>query len=119
MSLKNVVCHYCKKEVKDRDNLVTASNWFRIKAFHYNCFKEQEQDTKLSVNSWNPVNGGAGNVSFAIMLALAVWMLFTNTLGFIGDLIGILALYPIFLRFLSLIFIESTLPKFSSDKQRR
>ncbi|GGD02764.1 hypothetical protein GCM10007216_36940 [Thalassobacillus devorans] len=116
--MKHVICHYCKKKVKDRDELVTASNWFRIKPFHYKCFKEQEQEITVSINAWNPVNGPAGNLSFIIMFVLAVWMLFTDTLGMIGDLIGLVALYPVFLRILSFVLIELTLPKISTRKKR-
>ncbi|MBM7551206.1 hypothetical protein [Thalassobacillus pellis] len=116
--MKHILCHYCKKEIKDRDELVTASNWFRLRPFHYVCFQKKESETSLSIKSWKPVNGTTGNISAALMLLLALWMLFTDSLGAVGDLIGIIAIYPVGLRLLSLMFIELTLPKISPDKTR-
>lgn len=105
------ICKYCKKEIKDRDELVTASNWFRVRPFHYRCFQKLEQETSAMWLAWTPVNGPSGNVTVLLMLVLAIWMLVTNTLGLIGDLIGILALYPILLRLISLFSIENKIPK--------
>ncbi|MFC7062717.1 hypothetical protein [Halobacillus seohaensis] len=113
------VCRYCFKEIRDRDELVTASNWFRIRPFHYRCFELVEEDTKTIAGTWKPINGRAGLVNVFLMLVLAVWMLTTGTLGVIGDLLGFLALYPILLRVLSFVLIESRLPKFLEDKSHR
>ncbi|WP_163529441.1 hypothetical protein [Halobacillus ihumii] len=115
--MKPKMCRYCYKPIRDRDELVTASNWFRIRPYHYRCFQEVEQDTKTIVGTWTPINGPAGLVTMILMLALALWMYSTNTLGVIGDIIGLLAFYPVLLRVASFVFIESKLPKYVENKK--
>ncbi|MRG86842.1 hypothetical protein [Salinibacillus xinjiangensis] len=115
--MSHKVCNICGKAIRDRDELLTASKWFRIKSFHVECFEEMEKEETVARNMWIPVNGTSGNISFILMLALATWMLFTETLGYLGDLIGIIALYPIILRVISFLFIEYKLPKFIADKK--
>jgi hypothetical protein len=111
-TMRHILCKYCYKEVENRDQLVTASNWFRIKPFHYVCFQEIEKETKMVWNSWTPVNGISGNISFMLLSALSVWMLTTHTFGYAGDMLGVIALYPVALRLLSLFFIEMHIPNF-------
>ncbi|MFD2924451.1 hypothetical protein [Halobacillus naozhouensis] len=117
--MNSKACRYCYKPIRDRDELVTASNWFRIKPYHYKCFQEVEQETKTITGTWTPINGYAGLITVLIMLALSVWMLSTNTLGQLGNLIGLLALYPVFLRVVSFAWIESKLPKFVENKKHQ
>ncbi|MFQ3543418.1 hypothetical protein Q7A53_04980 [Halobacillus rhizosphaerae] len=115
--MKPIICRYCSKEIRDRDELVTASNWFRIRPYHFRCFSLLEQDTKTVAGAWTPINGRTGLVTVLIMVVLSIVMLGTSLLGGIGDLIGILALYPVLLRLISFITIESRLPKFVEDKK--
>ncbi|WP_101843344.1 hypothetical protein [Halobacillus sp. Marseille-P3879] len=110
------VCRYCYKDIRDRDELVTASNWFRVRPYHYRCFQLLEEETSTVAGMWTPVNGRIGLITVALMLALSIWMFATNTLHFIGDLIGVLALYPVLLRVISYLFIESRLPKYIEKK---
>ncbi|SFJ61131.1 hypothetical protein SAMN04487936_10357 [Halobacillus dabanensis] len=112
------ICRYCYKEIQDRDELVTASNWFRIRPFHYRCFELVEQDTRTIAGSWSPVNGRVGLITVALMVVLAVVLLTTDLLGGIGDVIGLLALYPVLLRALSYFLFEIKLPKYVENKRR-
>ncbi|MDC3413609.1 hypothetical protein NC797_08940 [Aquibacillus sp. 3ASR75-11] len=109
--MSRILCKYCYNEIEDRDRLVVGSKWFQIKPFHYVCFQEIEQETEVAWNSWTPINGPAGTITFLLMLALSVWMLTTNTFGSRGKIVGIIALYPIILRLVSFFFIELRLPK--------
>ncbi|QHS21546.1 hypothetical protein GWK91_00605 [Virgibacillus sp. MSP4-1] len=112
-----IYCHYCSREIRDQDELVTASKWFRLKAFHYQCYQDLEQEAVLVSNVWVPVNGMSGNISSGLMLLLSIWMLTANTWGFIGDAIGVIALYQVILRILSLLIIENRLPKYVENKK--
>lgn len=105
------VCRYCNKEIKDRDQLVTASNFFRMKPFHSVCFKELEKEVKTLWGFWRPLNGVSGNTRAIIMGALAVWLLGTDSLEMIGDLIGVIALYSVIIRIMSYFFFERKIPK--------
>ncbi|WP_077624440.1 hypothetical protein [Sediminibacillus massiliensis] len=109
--MKPTICRYCHKEIKNRDELVTASNWLRIHPFHYVCFNKKDKETATIHTAWRPVNGTAGNITFLIMLVLAIWMLATNTWGIIGDLIGLVALGRVMVRVASFLWIERKLPK--------
>lgn len=112
------ICRYCYKEIQDRDELVTASNWFRVRPFHYRCFELVEQGTRTIAGTWTPVNGRAGLVTVILMVVLALVLLATDLLGGIGDLIGLLALYPVLLRALSYFIFEIKLPKYVENKRR-
>ncbi|KHE72220.1 hypothetical protein [Halobacillus sp. BBL2006] len=112
------ICRYCYKEIQDRDELVTASNWFRVRPYHYRCFELLEQDTKTIAGTWTPVNGVTGIITIMLMLILSVVMFTTNILGGIGDLLGILAFYPVFLRIFSYFVFEIRLPKYIENKRR-
>ncbi|MGP4061866.1 hypothetical protein [Halobacillus sp. H74] len=112
------VCRYCYKEIQDRDELITASNWFRVRPYHYRCFDLLEQDTMTIAGTWTPVNGRAGLITVILMVIFAAALSMTDFLGSIGDLIAILALYPIFLRIFSFVVFESRLPKYAENKRR-
>ncbi|MBN8237246.1 hypothetical protein JF544_18530 [Halobacillus kuroshimensis] len=116
--MKSNMCRYCYKEIKDRDELVTASSWFRLRPYHYQCFEKLVQDTRTVAGVWKPVNGLTGSVNLLVMLILAVGLLGTDLLGSIGDIIGVIALYPLFLRLLSYMIFERPLPKLAPEKQR-
>jgi hypothetical protein len=112
-----VFCNYCVQEIRDQDELITASNKFRLKPFHYKCFQEQEQETKTQFGLWIPVNGMSGNITTVLMLALALWTLLTDVFHTIGDILGIIALYPVLLRVLSYFIFERKLPKYIENKK--
>lgn len=116
--VKTNMCRYCYKEIRDRDDLVTASNWFRIRPYHYRCFEKMEQDTKTIAGTWTPINGRVGLITVLLMAVLSGLMLLTDLLGGIGDLLGVLALYPILLRVLSYFVFEMPLPKLADDKRK-
>jgi hypothetical protein len=115
--MKPVQCEYCNRPVRDQDELVTASRRFRVRPFHFQCFSEMEQEASTHRALWIPVNGISGLVTVILMIALAGWMLLTDTLHQLGDLVGIIALYPVILRIYSYIAIESVLPKLIKDKK--
>ncbi|MBN9656122.1 hypothetical protein J0K78_17735 [Halobacillus sp. GSS1] len=112
------ICRYCFKKIQDRDELVTASNWFRIRPYHYRCFELLEQDTRTIAGTWTPINGRVGLVTVFLMLVLSIVLLLTDLLGRIGDLVGFLALYPVLLRILSFFIFEMHLPKYVENKNR-
>ncbi|SDM78008.1 hypothetical protein [Sediminibacillus halophilus] len=108
--MKPIICHYCGKPIEKRDQLVTASNWLRVRPYHYVCFEEVEKESSTIYNSWTPLNGPAGNITAAIMAVLAGWLLLTDTWGLAGSLIGFLALYRVLIRLAALIGFERKVP---------
>lgn len=108
--MESVYCRYCYKDIEEQDELVTATNFFRIRPYHFLCFQEVEQETIATVRSWKPLNGPAGNITIIVMLLLAAVMTFTNLLGEVGNLIGVFALYPILIRVLSFFIFEIRVP---------
>ncbi|WP_138420629.1 hypothetical protein [Aquibacillus sediminis] len=109
--MKQPICMYCHKPIQKRDQLVTASNMLRIKPYHYVCFKEVEQEVSTIWNLWTPINSASGNIRFVLILIIAIWFLVTDVLGGVGDLIVLLATYPIVVRMVSFFLYEQRLPK--------
>lgn len=105
------ICRYCYKKIKNRDELVTAFRWMEVKPFHYLCYQEIQKETNLIWLSWKPLNGWEGSVTFLLLAGFAIWFLFTEFGGVAGDIAGILALYPLFLRILSYFLYERKLEK--------
>ncbi|QTM98524.1 hypothetical protein ERJ70_03955 [Sediminibacillus dalangtanensis] len=109
--MKLTICHYCGKPIEKRDQLVTASNWLRVRPYHYVCFDEVEKESSTIYNSWTPLNGPAGNITAVIMAVLSGWLLLTDTWGLAGSLIGFVALYRVLIRFAALIGFERKVPE--------
>jgi len=116
--MTSVYCRYCYKDIKDRDELVTATNYLRIRPYHYRCFEEVEQETFATVRSWKPINGPMGNIAFVILLIFVGIMALTDVFEEIGNLLGALALYPIILRVLSFFMYELRVPVQKSEKKK-
>lgn len=108
--MNSVYCRYCYEDIKDRDELVTATNYFRIHPYHYRCFEEVEQETIATVRSWKPLNGPMGNITFVILFLFVGLMALTDVFGEVGNVLGALALYPIMLRVLSFFIYEIRVP---------
>lgn len=117
--MKDIVCKYCNKKINNRDELVTASILFNVKPFHYACFQKVTRETVISWTAWKPLNTATGVISMVIMLVLSIILLGTDLLADrttykdidIGNIIGIIALYPLALRIVSFVLYESRLPK--------
>ncbi|MEQ6376910.1 hypothetical protein RZN22_06310 [Bacillaceae bacterium S4-13-58] len=116
---KDVVCKYCNKKINNRDELVTASALFKVQPFHYVCFQKVTKETTISWTAWKPLNTVTGVISMVLMIVLSVILLGTDLLADrtkykdldLGNIIGIIALYPLLLRIISFGLYESRLPK--------
>lgn len=113
----NHVCHYCKKEIRDRDELVTASKWLSIRPYHYRCYDLAIQEIETIGNNEKPLNNIPNTVISIVMLVVAVYFLATAALGSVGDLLGVLSLYPISMRLVSYFRYERPLPAFMENKR--
>lgn len=109
--MKSLICPYCKKPIEKRDQLVTVSNLFRIRPYHYVCYQKVEQETKTIWSFWTPLNGMVGNIRFIILLSLALWFLLTDSLGLGGELIGVISLYNVMIHVTSFFLYEKKVPK--------
>ncbi|MFC0523348.1 hypothetical protein ACFFGV_07100 [Pontibacillus salicampi] len=104
--MDSVYCRYCTKDVEERQQLVTATNYFRILPYHRRCFEKVEEETIALTRSFKPVNGLAGNVTAFVLLAVALLFAFTPLLSMIGNVIAVLCLYPVVLRVISYFLYE-------------
>ncbi|SIS47107.1 LIM domain-containing protein [Salimicrobium flavidum] len=110
-------CHYCNKPIRDRDELVTASKWLSIRPYHYRCYNLAAQEVETIGNNEKPLNNIPNTVVSVIMLVVAIFFLMTTTLGAVGNLLGVLSLYPSIMRVLSYLRFERQLPAFLENKR--
>lgn len=109
--MRAVICPYCHKPIEKRDQLISVTNLFRIRPYHYVCYQKVEQETKTIWNFWTPLNGLVGNIRLVILASLALWFLITNSLGLGGQLIGVIALYNVMIHITAFFLYERKIPK--------
>ncbi|GGM25957.1 hypothetical protein GCM10011351_09490 [Paraliobacillus quinghaiensis] len=109
--MKPVICPYCQKPIEKRDQLVTVSNMFRIRPYHYVCYQTVERETRTIWSFWTPVNGVAGNIRFVFLLGIAIWFLTTDSLGMGGELVGVIAFYNVMIHLTAYFLYERRVPK--------
>lgn len=109
--MKLIICPYCKKPIEKRDQLVTVSNMFRIRPYHYVCYQKVELEVKAIWSLWTPLNGISGTVRFIILLGIAIWLLTTNKFGLGGQLLGLFSMYNVIVHITAYLLYDRRLPK--------
>ncbi|MCD5324830.1 MULTISPECIES: hypothetical protein [Pontibacillus] len=104
--MKDLICRYCGKKI-EKDQLRTAIRRMKMVPFHKECFELQEEETISMNEMWKPVNQTGWTITSGAMLLFAITMAMTEWLGNIGDLLGVFALYPVIIRFISLVVYET------------
>ncbi|RAN88340.1 permease [Bacillus sp. SRB_28] len=90
------ICHKCKKRIMRKQDLITATWYFRLYLFHYTCFKQQ-----LLISRFIPINT-------LFVFFLIVYGLIAGSILMITEpsIIWLVFSIPILYRFLSYYYIE-------------
>lgn len=106
---KEIYCDFCSKQIKLRDDLITASMMLEVVPFHEGCYGSNIKGAKTLFISNEPINGFAGSFLAIISLILAVlWVIFSE-----GSMrfVAIAALVPVTYRIYSYFKYERHLEK--------
>jgi hypothetical protein len=106
---KEIYCDFCSKQIKIRDDLITATMMLEVVPFHEGCYGSNIKGAKTLFISNEPINGFSGSLFAVISLILAVlWGIFAD-----GSmkLVALIALVPVVYRFYSYFKYERHLEK--------
>lgn len=106
---KTIYCDMCTKEIKVRDDLVTATLLFEVVPYHEECYAKDLKGAKTIFLDNQPLNGFSGNLFFFLSIILAiVWSLIAeNELKWLS----LLALIPVGYRLYSYFIYERNIEK--------
>lgn len=74
---KALVCKACKKEIKDKDELVTVNHYLQVIPLHHDCFDKDDRGVMATLFSNHRLNGWTGYCSFIIMVIIGFVLFFT------------------------------------------
>ncbi|WP_433745535.1 hypothetical protein [Falsibacillus pallidus] len=90
---KKVYCEKCVKEIKFRDDLVTAVLFLKVVPYHSDCYAKDLKSAKTFFLDNKPLNGFSGNLGFVLALILAIgWSLISAGLSKWWSLLVIIAI---------------------------
>ena len=73
---KLVYCDKCAREIKVRDDLVTATLLFEVVPYHEECYAKDLKGAKTIFLDNQPLNGFSGNLGISLLFISAiVWSL--------------------------------------------
>lgn len=76
---KPIFCEHCHKPIEDKEDLIVASLFFRIKPYHFFCYGNEVRGARSVFLTSHPLNGGTGMISYLLLILLtAALFLFTN-----------------------------------------
>ncbi|RIW33974.1 hypothetical protein D3H55_10260 [Bacillus salacetis] len=106
---KEIYCDACQKQIKVRDDLITATIMFEVAPFHENCYGTSIKGAKTLFISNEPINGFAGSAFtvFSVIIAI-LWAVFTEDAM---RWVSLLALIPVVYRLFSYFRYERHLEK--------
>jgi hypothetical protein len=106
---KEIYCDFCQKQIRIRDDLITATLMHEVVPYHEKCYAGNIKGAKTLFISNEPINGFAGTAFavFSLILAL-LWALFAE-----GPmkLVSLIALVPVGYRVYSYIRYERHVEK--------
>jgi hypothetical protein len=106
---KEIYCDFCQKQIKVRDDLITAAIMFEVAPFHESCYGTSIKGARTLFISNEPINGFSGSAFTVFSMIIAIlWAVFTE-----GPMrwLSILALIPVGYRLYSYIRYERRLEK--------
>lgn len=77
-----IICEQCHKVIEEKEDLVTASIFFRVKPYHYFCYGKDVRGARSVFFTNHPLNGISGHISYLLALLMTV-ALFLFTKSFI------------------------------------
>ncbi|MYL32065.1 hypothetical protein GLW08_04750 [Pontibacillus yanchengensis] len=106
---KPIYCDKCKKEIRVREDLVTATMVIEVVPYHEACYAKDLKGAKTFFLDNQPINGFSGNVGiFFVMILAFFWLLFADGASKAASL---LALIPIGYRLYSYLTYERHVEK--------
>lgn len=103
---KAVYCEKCSKEIKFRGDLVTATLFFVIVAYHEDCYVKDLKGFRGLLLDNQPLNGFSGNFLFIMSILVGIGFSFGSM-----KWVSIVALIPIVYRLFSFYMFERLLEK--------
>ncbi len=103
---KAVYCEKCSKEIKSRGDLVTATLFFVIVAYHENCYAKDLKGFKGLFLDNRTLNGFSGNFLFVMAILVGIGFAFGSM-----KWVSIVAVIPVLYRFFSFYKFERLLGK--------
>ena len=103
---KAVYCEKCSKEIEFRGDLVTATIFFVVVAYHEDCYVKELKGFRGLFLDNQPLNGFSGNFLFAMAVLVGIGFAF-------GSLkwVSIIAVIPVLYRLFSFYKFERLLEK--------
>lgn len=106
---KEIYCDSCSKQIKVRDDLITATILLEVVPFHEGCYGSNIKGAKTLFVSNEPVNGFAGTFFAVISLILALlWGIFAEGTM---KMIALIAIVPVLYRIYSFLKYERHLER--------
>lgn len=103
---KAVYCEKCSKEIKFRGDLVTATLFFVIVAYHEDCYVKDLKGFRGLFLDNQPLNGFPGNFLFVAAVLVSIGFAFGSM-----KWVSIIALLPVLYRIYSYFRFERNLEK--------
>jgi hypothetical protein len=103
---KAVYCEKCSKEIKFRGDLVTATLFFVIVAYHENCYAKELKGFRGLFLDNQTLNGFSGNFLFVMAILVGIGFAFGSM-----KWVSIVAVIPVLYRFFSFYKFERLLEK--------
>src|SRR3989344_8618986 len=100
MNDKVIKCFYCGKQIKSKEDLITAAYFiFRVKPYHSSCYSKRLNSLENLFLGNQPLNGIWGNISaFLSPLIVLIVLLRVGLSWIFAALILIIGILPIALR---------------------
>ncbi|WP_409252718.1 hypothetical protein V1502_01980 [Bacillus sp. SCS-153A] len=106
---KEIYCDFCQKQIKVRDDLITATLMYEVVPYHERCYASNIKGAKTLFISNEPINGFAATFYIVLTVILAIiWAIFAESSMKAASL---LMLIPVGYRIYSYIRYERHLEK--------
>ncbi|MCU9601478.1 hypothetical protein [Pallidibacillus thermolactis] len=73
---KPIICFACKKEIKDKDELVTVNHYFKVTSLHHDCYNKDARGVMAILFPNHRLNGWTANISFIFMFIIGIALFF-------------------------------------------
>jgi hypothetical protein len=101
---KTVYCDKCQKEIKVRDDLVTATLFLEVVPYHTDCYARDLKSARTLFLNNQPLNGFLGNFGLLLVTIMAIgWLFFAENSS---KWLSLLAVIPIGYRLYSYLIYE-------------
>lgn len=71
---KRIICESCKKEIKDKEDLVTVNHYLQVIPLHNDCFDKDKRGVMALLFSNHRLNGWTGILSYILVVIIGIWL---------------------------------------------